>query len=177
MSGFRRVRLSDVQLITICPDFRHTVNVRLPDLRFGEPDIKLSGFRISGFRTCGSITLSPDFRSIQLPKCSKSGQYCPVIGRLVPIGRLKSGRFTTPLTFEIRRFEIRTLFRPVCQTGRPVIGRLLYMTSLTPCSDVIGPIFKATFLFTQQRWRHSLFSLGCMTDVARPIVGDCRQSE
>ena len=52
------------------------------------------------------------------------------------------------------------------------------MTSLSTqlSSDFIGPISKATFLFTQQRWRHSFFSLGCVTDVTHPIVGNFCQT-
>ena len=73
------------------------MTLRKPDVRFGKPDEKASGFR-----TSEDHSLSPDFRQRQLPERSKSGQYCPVIGRLVPIGRLKSGRCTTPRTFKIR---------------------------------------------------------------------------
>ena len=101
---------------------------------------------LTGFGRFGRLEPVPNrFWSIQLPERSKSGhkcpdfdcleqvqrpitgQYCPVFERFVPIGRLKSGQFTTPRTFEIRIFEIRTYFRPVCQTGRPVFGHSLYI--------------------------------------------------
>ena len=38
---------------------RYTVTRRKPDVRFGEPDEKASGFRISGFRTSESVVYRP----------------------------------------------------------------------------------------------------------------------
>ena len=35
--------------------FLNTVNVRIPDVRFGKPDEKASGYRSSGYRTFGSF--------------------------------------------------------------------------------------------------------------------------
>jgi len=87
----------------------NTVNVRKPDVRFGEPDRKLSGFQMSGYRTSGSLTKPPDFRSIQLPERSKSGQYCPVIGRPVEFNRPITGQYCP----DFRRSNAETGLEPV----------------------------------------------------------------
>ena len=83
------VPFSDISILL------YTVNVRIPDVRFGKQDRKSSGFRMSGYQTSGSIQIGPvigrllylkrlkserfrpDFRQRQLPERSKSGQYCP----------------------------------------------------------------------------------------------------
>ena len=68
---------------------------RKPDVRFGEPNEKASGFRIVRISNVRDLLYCPDFRSIQLPERLKSGHKCPVIGRLLYLKRLKSGRFQT----------------------------------------------------------------------------------
>ena len=90
---------------------------------------------MSGYWTSGcyqSVRLS-DVHLV--PICLKSRHKCPVIGspvdnvwnpdRLVPTGRPITGRF-----------KIRTKFCPVCQTGRQVFGRSLYIlhTNTINCS-------------------------------------------
>ena len=40
----------------------HTVNVRKPDVRFGEQDINVSGYRIVRISDVRFITKPPDFR-------------------------------------------------------------------------------------------------------------------
>ena len=69
-------------------EIRITVERRKPDVRFGKPDEKASGFRISGYRTSGSIQSCPVIgRPVVINLSgyrtdSKSGQYCPDFERL-----------------------------------------------------------------------------------------------
>ena len=78
-----------------------TVTRRKPDVRFGKPDINLSGFRTSGYRTSGPFQF-----------------HRPVIERSVPIGSNRTtsskpvpNRFQTSFWFRTlidQTFEIRT---------------------------------------------------------------------
>ena len=56
-------------------DFGYTVDVRKPDVRFGELDVFMSGFQTSGFRTSEDHSLYPVFRHSLYLKCLKTGRY------------------------------------------------------------------------------------------------------
>ena len=53
------------------------MNVRLPDVQFGKPDEKASGFRIVRISNVRDLLYRPDFRSIQLPEHPITGHLCP----------------------------------------------------------------------------------------------------
>ena len=57
----------------------NTVNVRIPDVRFGKPDKKASGFRRVRLSDVRLLPICPDFR--HSTKRPITGQCCPVIRR------------------------------------------------------------------------------------------------
>ena len=63
---------------------RNTVNVRKPDVRFGKPDKKVSGFQTSGYRTSEDHSITPVFRHYKNPMCLKTGHSVRISDRLVP---------------------------------------------------------------------------------------------
>ena len=56
----------------------YTVDVRKPDVRFGDPDENMSGFRHVRLSDVQFIQLYPVLRRRQLPERLKSGHKCPV---------------------------------------------------------------------------------------------------
>ena len=78
----------------------NTVDVRIPDVRFAKPDINLSGYRMSRFRTSESqFSKCPDFGQRSITERSKSGHYCPDFRHLEPVLNPKPlpNRFQTSL--------------------------------------------------------------------------------
>ena len=107
-----------------------TVDVQKPDVRFGKPDEKASGYRIVRISDVRELTMSPDFRHIEFLLCLKSGRnvrisdklaenrtLCPVFRRLLlflNFKRLKTGqnvRFSD-VQFEIVRFPFFRALEP-----------------------------------------------------------------
>ena len=93
------LNLFSQEMVSICPwrgvpkEKRFTVDVRIPDVRFGEPDEKASGFQTSGFRTSGSLLLYPVFGRCQLPERPITGHKRPVFECPNWFGHSKSGQF------------------------------------------------------------------------------------